>query len=193
MGGVAVVAASGPSLTKNDLDYIRGKATLFAVNDVYTLAPHAHVLYACDFEWWKFHHEYCKTALNAFAGERWTISKDAADIYDVNLIGHLNNRAWSKGQNWIATGKNSGFQALNLADLRGFDRIVLLGFDMGMAKDGKRHFFGDHPATMNKDSNYKKWIECFEEAAPHIRAEVINCSRRTALRCFPRAELEKVL
>lgn len=189
----AVVAASGPSLTKKDLDYVRGKAALFAVSDVYTLAPWADVLYACDFEWWKWHSENRADDLAKFKGEKWTINKDAADKYGVNLIGHLQYKTYSREKHWIATGKNSGFQALNLADLRGYKKIFLLGFDMGLGPKGERHFFGDHPAPLHKDSRYKGWIECFNEAAPLIRAEVINCSRRTALRCFNREKLENVI
>lgn len=193
MSKTAICAASGPSLTLQDLKYTRGKATLFAVNDVYKLAPWADVLYSCDFEWWNNQAKNNRDYFWDFKGEKWTINKEAGREFDVNVIGHITSKKWSNDPKYIATGRNSGFQALNLADLRGFDRIILLGYDMKLADDGKRHFFGDHPSPMNKDSDYKTWATLFEEAVPFIRAEVINCTRSTALTCFPRVELEKVL
>ena len=189
----AICAASGPSLTKKDLDYVRGKAALYAVNDVYKLAPWADVLYSCDFEWWHHQATTDRARFWAFKGEKWSVNKQAGQEFDVNVVGHSVAKPWSNDPKFIATGGNSGFQALNLADLHGFDRIILLGYDMKLADNGKRHFFGDHPSPMNKDSDYKRWIGYFEEALPFIRAEVINCTRSTALTCFPRAELEKVI
>jgi hypothetical protein len=188
-----VCIASGPSLLQSDIDFCRGKAKVFVVNDVYKLAPWADVLYSCDFDWWSWQEKHHKKEIEAFEGEKWTISKDAARAYNINLIGYVRSKKFSTDPSYIVTGGNSGFQALNLAVLRGFKRVVLLGYDMSLAKDGKRHFFGDHPKHMDKKSDYASWAEKFEAAAPLIDAEVVNCTRRTALTCFNRAKLEDVL
>jgi hypothetical protein len=51
-----VCIASGPSLTREDVDACRGAAgVVLAVNDTITYAPWADVLYACDRRWWQEH------------------------------------------------------------------------------------------------------------------------------------------
>lgn len=187
----AVIAASGPSLTKADLDFCKGKAKLYAVNDVYLLAPWADVLYGCDLEWWD--HHFKNAALRNFEGEKWTINRTAATKFGLNYIPGVTNKKFSNDPSYIATGGNSGFQAFNLAFLQGAERIVLLGFDMKLAEHKQRHFFGNHPGKMNKNSNYKDWISKFKKAMPFISIPVINCTRSTALDCFPLEKLENVL
>ena len=184
-----VCAASGPSLCQNDLEYVRGRAPLYAVNDVYKLAPWAKVFYACDAEWWDAHHE----GIENLAGEKWTINKAAAEKYKLNFIPGLPAKKFSNSPGYIATGGNSGFQALNLAVLHGAQRVILLGYDMQLAPDGKRHFFGNHPGGMNRNSRYQDWIKNFRRAKPYIKIEVINCTRETALDCFPKTKLKDAL
>jgi hypothetical protein len=94
----------------------------------------------------------------------------------------------------IHFGGNSGYQAINLAFLLGARRILLLGFDMGYGKSGKRHFFGDHPGGMNVPSPFPDFINSFRSVAaqaPDLGLEIVNCSRETALDCFPRAPIER--
>jgi hypothetical protein len=95
-------------------------------------------------------------------------------------------------------GGNSGYQAMNLALHLGAARIVLLGYDMAPADDGRLHWFGAHPAGLaNPDGvNFATWPKAFDRLAPALAdlgVEVVNCSRRTALGCFARAPLEEVL
>lgn len=96
---------------------------------------------------------------------------------------------------FITQGMNSGFQAMDLAVLMGASRVILTGYDMGLA--GRvRHFFGDHPGLMNVNSPYHLFIRAFDAAAPHYAArgvEILNASRRSALTCFPMIPLEAVL
>jgi hypothetical protein len=165
------------------------------VNDAYRLIPEAEVLYACDARWWRAH-----DGVPGFRGERWTQDQAGGDTcaarYGLNLIPSRPGSIPSADPAYLTTGKNSGFQAVNLAALMGARRIVLLGFDMGLAPDGRRHFFGDHPGDLNRASPYRAFIRAFEEAAPIYAArgiEILNASRRSALACFPRVNLEDVL
>ena len=104
---LAICIASGPSLTQEDVDYCRGKGKVYAVNNVYTLAPWADVLYACDQAWWDEHN-----GVPDFAGQKWTIDRIAAKNYGLNRIGIANGSHWSNIPGEIALGMNSGFQAL---------------------------------------------------------------------------------
>jgi hypothetical protein len=95
----------------------------------------------------------------------------------------------------IHTGANSGYQALNLAVQLGVSQIILLGYDMRM-KAGKRHFFGDHPGALNKNSNYRLFIERFYTTLADLksqRVEVLNCTPGSALDCFERRDLADVI
>lgn len=94
----------------------------------------------------------------------------------------------------INYGQNSGFQALNLAFLLGAKRILLLGYDMKLAKSGANHWFGHHPDKVV--SNYPAWWSHFSVAADQFKklgVEVINCSPDTALICFKKMSLESAL
>lgn len=91
----------------------------------------------------------------------------------------------------LNTGGNSGFAALHLAVLRGAQRVLLLGYDMG-ATGGKRHFFGDHPEPLRRTAPYPLWLASFNNS-PLPATEIINCSRSTALSKFPRMKLEDAI
>ena len=62
-----------------------------------------------------------------------------------------------------------------------------------MQKTGdKRHWFGDHPKSMDRKSPYELFVKAFESIdVPDL--EIINCSRDTALGCFPRMTIEEAL
>jgi hypothetical protein len=96
----------------------------------------------------------------------------------------------------IHFGSNSGYQAINLAVHFGVSRILLLGFDMQVAPDGRKHWFGNHPGNMNNNSPYGLFIEKFGTLPPDLKkagVEVVNCSRVTALECFQRMTIEEAL
>lgn len=163
---------------------------MIVVNDNYRLAPWADVLYACDAEWWDHH-----KGVRSFAGERWTQSRRAAQQYGLHWVESKAARGLSRYGPEIHQGGNSGYQALNLAAQWGADPIVLLGYDMQTQGD-KRHWFGDHPGALNKSSGYPVWVRAYNDAAADLSAwgvRAYNCTRETALTCFPRKSLSEVL
>lgn len=98
----------------------------------------------------------------------------------------------------IRQGRNSGYQALSLALLFGASRVVLLGYDMSMT--GKRsHWHGDHKGLNNpRAPQLQSWCAIFATLADAMKAakhpaHVVNCSRHTAITCFPREALETAL
>lgn len=102
----------------------------------------------------------------------------------------------SRDPDFIHTGGNGGYQLLNIAALAGATRILLTGYDMQPGPAGEEHWFGSHPPEVRVGMNFAKWIAAFETTPPDLAAmgvEVINCTRSTALTCFPRACLEDVL
>lgn len=180
--------AGGPSLTAEDVSYCRGRAAVVVVNDGYRLAPWADVLYAADEGWWE-HHRGCPD----FQGLKVTQDAGAARRWRLQYIESRRAQGFSLNPAYIHRGDNSGFQALNLAVLAGCSPIVLLGFDM-QKTGGKRHWFGDHPGRLNQDSPYNLFAAAFNEAAQrHPELPIVNASRETALTCWPRVELCKVI
>lgn len=188
----AICIASGPSLTAEDVDYCRGKGKVYVINNTFRRAHWADVLYACDGRWWEHYHA---EAAKVFKGEMWTIDVGAAAKYGLKEIGVLNDAFFSDHPKAIALGGNSGHQALNLACIQGASRVILLGYDMKPRADGIRHWHGDHVNALLQTNpiEYFNWCQNLKQAKPFIEAEVINCTRDTALDCFDRAALRDVL
>lgn len=92
------------------------------------------------------------------------------------------------------THRNSGAACIALSADAGAARIILLGYDC-QHTGGKTHWHGDHPKKLGNAGSVGKWPAAFAALAKTIPAttKVINCSRETALDCFPRAALEDVL
>lgn len=201
-----IVAASGPSLTEDVAEQCRaahaaGTHNVVVVNDAYRLLPFADLLYACDAAWWNLHKG------TNFAGEKWSSQhqrlergqpvnekKDLAKKYGLQLIHGRHVDGFSFEPGIIHYGSNSGFQALNLVLLFGATEIVMVGYDMRTV-GGKRHFFGNHPRTLNNSSNYEQWAPNFAKAAttlpPHIK--IINATPGSAIKCFPFMDLQCAL
>lgn len=96
----------------------------------------------------------------------------------------------------IHTGLNSGYQAIGLAFMWGAARIVLLGYDMQRGPDGKSHHHGDHEGGLPNLGTMHEWSRRMVQLAIDLSVqgvEVVNCSRRTALKCFECRPIEEAL
>ncbi|WP_376947077.1 hypothetical protein [Azorhizophilus paspali] len=148
-----------------------------AVNSSWRMARFAEIVYAGDACWW--------TAYGAeidIPAERWSCTRQAAQRFGVN--------------HHPAHGEyNSGMRAIQFAIWQGASRILLLGYDCSLANGS--HWHGDHERTKNPDAKkVAGWHRQFAQVAAEARAtgvEVLNCSRETALICFPRLSLEEAL
>lgn len=181
-----VCLGSGPSLTQEDVNYCRDKARVIAVNDTYKLALWADVLYACDAKWWAWaHNPKLHPRFPEFQGLKYALTPNSARFPGVQVLKKTGIDGFEPNPTGLRTGRNSGFQAINLAVHLGASRIVLLGYDMG----GK-HFFGNHP-----DGSAPPFADCIKRFATlvaplaELGVEVINCTRKTALTAFPQRSL----
>lgn len=178
------ILASGPSQNQRDVDAVRGKGIVIAVNRAIDLAPWADILYASDASWWRRYNPA------DFRGERLTISKHGPK-FGATVLPFEDAPGFGKAI--IRTGYNSGFQALNLAIIRRYDPVVLLGFDF-RHEDSKRHCHEDYPHGMGNAGPVALWLRTIEQAAQNTHGiTIINCSRQTAIRGFPRMTLEAFL
>ncbi len=188
-GSTVVCIASGPSLTQADVDCVRGKARVIAVNTSVELAPWADALYACDARWWAW-----KKGMTGFAGLKFALQSNAGRWPGVTVLRAGHGQGLSDNPKILMTGRNSGYQAVNLAVLLGAARILLLGYDMQRGPKGQEHWHAQHPVKV--ENPYYAWVASFSTMVEPLKAlgiEVVNCSRRTALTCFPRQAIEDAL
>ena len=206
---IFVCVAGGPSLTREDVEYCRGKAAVIVVNDGYRMAPWADYLYAADHRWWISTpngeaEPNWRLSARTFRGERLTTDKGTADMFGLGYIPHQPGRGLAKPP--FIHGTNGGIEAVSIAALKGARRILLLGYDMGATGSG--HWFGDHPdAVTLPDGRVERLTTMdahefalargeFAALAIDLDAagiEVINCTRTTALECFPRKPIQECL
>lgn len=186
----AICIASGPSLTKEDVEYCRGKGRVYAVKEAVLLAPWADVLYAADTDWWCNYQDRWQD----FQGEKVTVSNRAAELYGLKYMEAKTQQKWSFAQGALATGGNSGFQTINLTVLDGADRVILLGFDYGYDETAQnKHWWDKDYPRDSRYSNYAEWNKRLAAAAPLIPVPVLNATPLTAITCFPKVDLKAVL
>lgn len=218
-GSTAILIGGGPSLTKAQIAMVSEAQIVkdyhvIAVNDAYLWAPHADVLYAADYRWWGWHAAgIAKPALGltagqvrerfeAFVGERCSIRHGDSVLHDelVHVLKNLTHPdhgdGLSRDQGAISTGRNSIFQALNIAVLAGVRRALLLGVDGKEAADGRTHFHGGHPAPTPYSLFFEAMRKSFAASEASIKesgVEVLNCSPGSAIDAFPKVSLEEAL
>ncbi len=186
-GETCVLIGGGPSLTQADVDAVRGRARVIAINDAYRMVPWADVLYACDRKWWEWHQ-----GVPSFTGPKYALID--TKYPDVQVLKNTGTFGLESDPMGLRTGRNSGYQALNLAIHFGARRIILLGFDCGLGPAGETHWFGDHPEpTASPYPHFKASFDTLAEPLAALGVTVLNCSRRTVLRCFPRVSLDEAL
>lgn len=163
--------------------------------------PDADFLYACDGKWWQVHGDAVKAK---FKGECWACWPDSdmppehklsIDQFGLRYVRGSNHQARQgivPGLDRVSFGGNSGHQAIHLARNWGATKIMLLGYDYG-GKPGD-HFFGEHKEQrLRTGQDFKAWLGSIEVLAKDLAAEgvqVINCTRQTAINCFPRSTID---
>lgn len=174
-GQTVICVASGPSLNEADCTLAKQSGhRIIAVNNSWRMVE-CDVLYASDYQWWQRYIPELTTK-----AERWTNNRKASKDYKLNLW--VNNN-----------GFNSGLAAIHLAIWFGAARILLLGYDC-KPTEGQLHWHGPHSGLNNpNEMSFKIWHKQFRQTTRQVRERVVNCSRQTAIACFPRATLEDAL
>lgn len=187
-----VILASGPSMCQEDADACRGEVVI-AINSTVALAPWATVAYAADDHWWQWVH-----GLPGFKGRKISLAPFPREKYpDVEVFDRGPETGLSLLPKTLATGKHSGYSAINLAavELQATE-IVLLGYDMQSAGD-QHHWHAPHHAG-DPHPSYTRWLPLYEslkEPLTSLGVRVFNASRTSAIpdSIFPRVSLPEVL
>ncbi len=189
----AIVLASGPSLNAEQIDAARrsGHHTI-VVNATYKAFPDADTLYAGDMMFWR---TYYADIARTFKGKLVTCDSSAAARWPrITRVRGCNREGL--GKEIIHMNGNSGFQAINLAYLRGFERIILLGFDMALGPKGEQHHHADHPSPCVQHLDLKGWLHKSIKLAQDIektKCGVLNATPGSAMRSFPLVDWREVL
>lgn len=190
-GSTIVCLGTGPSLTREDVAYCRGRARVIAIKHAIEWAPWADALYSCGSDagkWWQRHGE----ALADYAGLRYTLDFEAKPW--ATVLRNTGYTGLETDPSGLKTGKNSGYQSIGLARHLGAKRIVLLGFDMKPDAQGREHFFGKH--WHGQAPPFQAFRDLFETLVQPLRGEgveVINCTPDSALTCFKQMPLTAAL
>lgn len=161
------ILASGPSMSQEVADYVRGKCKVLVVSNVYKLAPWADVLVSNDRKWWEQYPEAFD-----FQGKKFC-SQPLRGVEQ--FTGH------------IPKGRNSGLMGMFVARKLGARRLLLCGFDMHGT-----HFFGPHPEPLRNSTEriFRSHIGQFNGFSG---CDVINCTPGSRLTQFSIKELKDVL
>lgn len=189
-GETVAILGGGPSLTRADVDALRGVCRVIAINKAYELAPWADVMYAADAKFWNWEH-----GAPAFTGPKYAIEASDPIMWpDVQVLRNTGVTGLELEPTGLRTGYNSGYQSVGLAYHFGAARILLLGFDLKVGANGLSHWHGDHPDR--QPSPYGAMLEAFPSIAQPLKdagVEVINCTPGSALKCFPMSTLRDEL
>jgi hypothetical protein len=193
-GATAVILASGPSLSDEQIETTRkawnkGHCVVITVNSTWRRLPQADLHFSNDADWFALN---LPDMLNQCRGEFWcshpghTIPQAHYLPFDRDAKGLTSSHRGA-----IVWGGNSGAGAISFAALTGCRRVLLAGYD----QQGD-HWHDPHPKSIRKGFNFPMWAEHFKAMADDSQSlgiEVINCSRQTSLDCFAIGDLEQEL
>lgn len=200
-GETVAIIGGGPSLTLEQVEACRGRCRVIAVNTAYKLAPSADILYWCDDAWGHWHRE--DPDFRAFAGIKVALGNARTWEMDksIRVLENYGERPeLCLLRDGVHTFRNSGGQAMNLAYHLGVKRMLLLGFDMKPASDGRTHWhagasYGHRRPTPPQDFS-RSMMPCFPELSASLKAkgvEVLNCTPGSALTVFPFQPIEAAI
>lgn len=142
------------------------------------MALWADVLIAMDDPWWAMYYEEVRAS---FKGARYCVNEPKGGRQIAAVAKPFNSYS------------NSGASAISFAIKAGAARIILLGYDC-QHTGGQAHWHGNHPSKLGNAAHIHKWLAKFDKVAKDAAGvEIINCTRETALKSFPRRQLEEVL
>lgn len=173
-----VVAASGTSLTSEQIELALARAPVVAVSDVYKLTgDRAAALAASDGAWWKVHPEAARLSI-----PKYTLAPRWANDLPKSLL-RLDQ---------LPIGSNSGLLGLAVAvHVLRARRVILLGIDLNAPGE---HFFGKHPAPLKSSTpdRFRMFAQQFREFRPR-GVTILNCAPGSALDVYPRSNLDEAL
>lgn len=167
---------SGPSLNQADVDAVlAARIYTIACNLSYRLALTANILYAMDSAFWRNYH--AEIVASGFSGRMICPVIARKPGVELKRFQH---------------GRHSGYGAIMLARLMGFNRVYLLGYDCQYS-NAKKHFHGSHKKGMGNAERVSQWVKEYERIPQNDGFKIINCTRQTAITSLTKQDLESAL
>ena len=183
-GGTVFIVGGGPSVKDLDLSFMEKKHVI-GVNDSFLLGEWVDVCFFGDFPWLAKHSE----KLAAWAGLRVTSQPKAHGIPGIHSIRRREQRGFGPPHQ-LGWYKNSGAASVCLAVRMGAAKIVLVGFDMKLSKEGDSNW---HPnnLTLNNAETYCRFCYNFEclrldLSHAHPKVQIFNANPDSGLEIFPK-------
>lgn len=174
-GETVAVIGSGPSRTQDQVDYCRGRCRVIVLCHEFRAALWADWLHAGDASWWQRHSH----GVGRFPGQLSSYGPVPWLFHVIQLEG------------LIERGRDSAFQAAQIAAKSDARRVALIGIDMqpGPVAEHAHDHYRDDPIRAPAD--YPAMIECWRTMRWPI--EIVNCSPDSALDWFPKADIRELL
>lgn len=198
-GEQVFVLASGPSLTQDICDKIKGRKAI-VINASFRLAPWAPVWYFTD----SHIYEKYREEVAAWPGEVITMSRTAkrelntrvkrikgAGDPTLPMLGDFP----SLGSPVIRQGRSSGHTGVSLAIGLGASQVSLLGFDMRFV-GGREHHHQEYTGPRDPELYQRDFVPGFagwNDAALRAGVDIVNCTAGSAVTEFRFADLDEVL
>jgi hypothetical protein len=188
-----VIIGGGPSLRSFDFDLIKGFRTI-GVNDAFLLgAEYCNVCFFGDRMWWDHHIIASRKKIMDYPGAFITnapfLPKNPYPPF-VRQTRRENDGWWVDNNLRIAWNRQSGAAAIHLAWLLGATGVILLGYDMGLSKDGRSNW---HPneVSVNKESVYTSFAEGLLNMKRAMESKgvdmpIVNANPDSKLELWPR-------
>lgn len=195
----AFVLASGPSLTRDVVEKVRGRHTI-VVNSSCLLAPWAEVLYFTDSSWYEAHREIVAGWPGLVICMSATAKREFPDkvlrIKGQGDPAFAPSRFPPPGSPVVLQGRSSGHTAVSLAVALGAAPVAMLGFDMREV-EGREHCHDDYRDFVRERSGYAEdFVPAFKgwnTASLRAGCQILNCTPGSAVTEFPFAEIDSLL
>lgn len=190
-GSTIVCLATGPSLTQADVDTCRDRARVIAIKNAYDLAPWSDVVYGAGVDQTKWWQRNGDRVAAEHQGLRFTLDPAASKWASLLRWGTVEGLSTEPDR--LALGRNSGYQAINLAVLLGAAKIILLGYDMKTAGPRENFFEGPTKGPSHRFADWRPFFATLVDPLRRLDVSVINCTPGSALDCFPKMSLSEAL
>lgn len=185
----AFILGGGPSLSKIDIERLRGR-NVIAVNNAYRLANWIPFVYFLDRVWWNWHEEEVSQHPGIIVTQCVHLEKNKR----VKWLKRGKRNEYDPRPGYMSYGGNSGHGAICLATALGAREIVLLGFDMHARRGHNWH--QDHKRDVPADiysNNFRKPMTILAQSLKDYDVRILNATPGSALDVFPIIDPEEVL
>jgi len=189
MDDTCFIIGGGPSVSKTNLKLLHKKFVI-GVNTAFLFGSWIDIWFFGDSDIYKDYRFHINDWPNRIVSCASAAKRDKRIEYLQRCARHA--ICMEEGHiSFYEKGANSGASAINLAIREGFNKIVLVGFDMRIV-DGQHHYHNLYRTEPNEGA-YARFMGHFKAISEETTAEIINATPDSALPFFPFRNLEDLV